>query len=1077
MTRKLQVLAFLLTAAAAAACSNAGSAPASTPGTIQGDSTPSPSPSADPGGTVTPRAVSASVPAATMRVHYHRNDGAYTNWGVYAFSGPAMPSTGWPGNRFLFDTSDADGWGQHVDIALNPAATDFGFLITLPNASNTDATKDCPTDQHAAIIDAATNGQEIWVISGDCTVFQAEPPLTPVHLGNAAVVWLTPDTLVWPGADATATYKMYVAANGGLAGDSAGAISGADAAYDLTVDPAGLPAALKAMFPQYASATVLKAPAAVVTNVKMILTGEIVVVETASTGSVVDGTQVQTAPVLDAVYAAAARQQALGVTFDRRNVPTFKVWAPTAKSVMLNVFADQNATTAATSVNMTLDAASGVWSYTGNAAAARWTDKAYYTFSVQVYSRSANSMVVTNEVTDPYSVSLNGNSVHSLVLNLTDRVVQPEGWPGRLIPTSATPTDSVLYELHIRDFSANTHDTTFRPEHKGKYLAFTDNGSDGVRHLRALADAGLTHLHLLPSFDISSVDELHCVEDPAIPEVTGAAMEAQAAVIATQGTDCFNWGYDPFHYGAPEGSYATDPNDGTVRVKEFRQMVQAIHRLGLRVVMDVVYNHTTSAGQTDNSVLDKIVPGYYYRLDAAGTLENDSCCADTAPEHAMMAKLMIDTLVQWADQYKVDGFRFDLMSFIPLAVMLDARDAVDAVTHRDGRGFTYFYGEGWNFGHVGNDALFVQARQAQLIDTGIGSFNDRIRDAVRGGGPFDSGAAMVTNQGFVSGLCYDNNDGSACSDAQLNDPETGISVLQDRISIGLAGNLANFILRTTPAVVRGRDVDYFGQPTGYTGSPQENIPYVSVHDNETIWDVSQYKHPLSTSPADRARAQVVALSIPLLSQGVPFLHAGDDLLRSKSDDSNSFNSGDYFNRIFWDGSSNNWSVGAPPQNTGNNAANLAQEQVALTNPNAVESQSTILDASAAVQDFLRIRHSTSMFSLTTAAEVNNCVSFPDQALGKVPGLIVMQIGDGVADCGDDKFDSVVVLFNASKTAQAFADPDFVQVSMQLHPVQVHGADRTVTDASFDRRTGTFHVPARTTAVFVEQARPQRRHRR
>ncbi|HYL70570.1 MAG TPA: DUF3372 domain-containing protein, partial [Candidatus Dormibacteraeota bacterium] len=430
-----------------------------------------------------------------------------------------------------------------------------------------------------------------------------------------------------------------------------------------------------------------------------------------------------------------------------------------------------------------------------------------------------------------------------------------------------------------------------------------------------LAAAGLTHVHLLPATDFASIDALSCV-NPAIPASTGNGTAAEQAVRATQHSDCYNWGYDPFHYGAPQASYATDPANGLTRVLEFRQMVQALHHMGLRVVLDVVYNHTSASAEDPHSVLDQIVPGYYQRLDGNGSVENYSCCADTATERTMMAKLMVDTLARWAAQYKIDGFRFDIMSMIPKSAMLQALAAVNAVAAADGRGHTYFYGEGWT-PNAAVSAGIVPAMQANMAGTGIGTFNDRLRDSVRGG-PSDSGAALTAHQGFVNGLCYDLNAADTADCA--GDAGDALFTLQDRISVGLAGNLAGFPLR--PGVT-GAQVDYNGRPTGYTQQPQENVVYAACHDNETLFDISQYKHPPSVSVADAGRAQVVALSLVLLAQGVAFVHGGDDLLRSKSGDSNSFDSGDYFNRIYWDGSANNWSVGLPPQNTGNNAANAA----------------------------------------------------------------------------------------------------------------------------------------------------------
>jgi len=575
-------------------------------------------------------------------------------------------------------------------------------------------------------------------------------------------------------------------------------------------------------------------------------------------------------------------------------------------------------------------------------------------------------------------------------------------------------------------------------------------------------------VHLLPATDFASVDALTCT-NPSIPASTGNGTAAELAVIAAQGTDCYNWGYDPFHYGAPQASYASDPTNGLTRVLEFRQMVEALHATGLRLVLDVVYNHTSASGQDPHSVLDQIVPGYYQRLDGNGAVESFSCCADTATERTMMAKLMIDTLVRWADQYKVDGFRFDTMGLIPKAAMLQALAAVNAVTAKDGRGYTYFYGEGWT-PNSAVSAVITPATQANMAGTGIGTFNDRLRDAVRGGSPFDSGAALTAHQGFINGLCYNPN-GSGTPDCSGDSGDASF-VLQNRISVGLAGNLASFPLR---AGVNGAQVDYNGSPTGYTQQPQENLVYVACHDNETLLDISEYKHLSSISVPDTGRAQVVGLSLVLLAEGVAFVHGADDLLRSKSGDSNSYNSGDYFNRIYWDGSANNnWSVGLPPQNTGNNAANMATLGP-LLNTKPVPDSATIAAVTARFQEFLKIRQSTDLFRLGSAADIDKCVSFPDQGQ-QVHGLIVEQIqGVGCVSATSSGLDSVVVLYNASTSTQSFSLASFNNLTqgtgsgqVSLHPVQLKSSDTTLSGASFtsNATSGTFTVPARTTAVFV-----------
>lgn len=889
---------------------------------------------------------------------------------------------------------------------------------------------------------------------------------SPLAITDAQAVWLDPTTIVWPGANPAGSYRLYYSVNANLAPTTAG-VTGADNTGGDALTIGSLTSAQKSAFPQYASALALTVPAATGAKIGSVLDDQLVVVQYLN-GVPSRATQMQTGPVLDAVYGAAATVP-LGLSFDpSTDAPIFRLWAPTAQSVSLNVYASANATTAS-SLPMQFDAATGVWTYA--AANSAWTNSAYYTFAVQVYSRvaTANGSVVSNTVTDPYSVSLDANGRESMVANLDDAATKPAGWPGPLIATAAVPTGSVIYELHVRDFSSR--DPTVPAADVGKYLAFTDTGSAGMGHLAALAQAGLTHVELLPTANFSSVDEAACTT-PAITPTTGAGMQAEIDVINTQATSCYNWGYDPFHYGAPQGSYSSAPDDGLARVREFRAMIEALHGIGLRVIMDVVYPHTSNSGEDPHSVLDQIVPGYYYRLDANGAVENNSCCSDTAAERTMMAKLMIDTLKVWAGSYKVDGFRFDQMYLIPRAVMSAAASAVNQVTAQDGRGGAVIFGEGWT-APAQVATVLLPSSQLNLGGTGIGSFNDRLRDAVRGGGPADSGNALVAHQGFINGLCYDMNAADTAANPDCSgDASDALFTLQDRIRVGLAGNLADFPLR---AGVTGSSIDYHGSPTGYTQLPQENIVYVSSHDNETLFDVSEYKQPASVSVADAARAQVVGLSLAVLAQGVTFIQGGDDLLRSKSGDSNSYRSEDYFNGIHWDGSTNNWAVGLPPQNTGNNAADAAT-LAPLLNAAPAPGAATILATSTAFQEFLKIRKDTDLFRMTSASAIDSCVSFPD-ATAQIHGLIVERILASGECTSTSGYSSVVVLFNASSAPQSYSIAAYAGLTkgtasgqVYLDPVQAGGGDTVLLGGwnfTSTATAGTFTVPARSTAVFVQ----------
>ena len=310
----------------------------------------------------------------------------------------------------------------------------------------------------------------------------------------------------------------------------------------------------------------------------------------------------------------------------------------------------------------------------------------------------------------------------------------------------------------MRDFSIT--DETVPEAERGTYRAFTRDsaGTDAAaRSSRTPASTPCTCCRRSTSPRSRSAATTQACP-PATSRRSGRhPPSSRRASTAIRDLDGFNWGYDPFHFQAPEGSYAVDPNGGA-RVAEFREMVGALHGMGLQVVLDEVYNHTAASGQGEKSVLDRIVPGYYQRLNAVGNVETSTCCQNVATEHEVAEKLMVDSVVLWAKEYKVDGFRFDLMGHHSKQNMLAVRAALDELTLEadgvDGKA-VYLYGEGWNFGEVANNALFEQATQGQLGGTGIGSFNDRLRDGVHGGSPVDG--ASTFDQGFGTGLGTDPN--------------------------------------------------------------------------------------------------------------------------------------------------------------------------------------------------------------------------------------------------------------------------------------------------------------------------------
>ena len=878
-------------------------------------------------------------------------------------------------------------------------------------------------------------------------------PTIDANLRVAAALWLRRDALAVPGeVPAGWTWRLHHSRGGGLVVDD-GALAGAS--IPLTVDPAGMPPDFVERWPHLAGHRVLRLADPDANDRPLlteILSGQVVAAGYDESGRLSSATGVQLPGVLDDLFGAADR--ALGVSWADA-VPTLAVWAPTAQQVALLItFADSQS-----AVRQPMSrSADGVWSVTGEPG---WAG-ARYLFEVQVYVPAADA-VLTNLVTDPYSVALTTNSAFSVIADLGDAALAPAGWGNFTPPPLAHPVDSAIYELHVRDLSAG--DPGVPPAHRGGYLAVTQPGSAGRAHLRELAAAGLTTVHLLPTFDFSTVDDSRSSwQDPAcdLPALTAAdpaGTAQQECVRAVADRDGFNWGYDPWHYNVPEGSYATDP-EGPVRTLEFRRLIAALGDIGLRVVLDVVYNHTVASGQHPRSVLDRIVPGYYHRLSATGVVENSTCCANTAAEHTMMTKLIVDSVLFWARQYKVAGFRFDLMGHHPKATMLAVRSALDSLTLAadgvDGPSL-YVYGEGWNFGEVANNARFVQATQAEMAGTGIGTFNDRLRDAVRGGGPFDDDPRI---QGFGSGLFTDPNGAAAPPVTQLD----ALLAAQDRIRIGLTGNLRDFpLIDRFGAAVTGAQVLSGGSPTGYTAEPSEVISYVDAHDNETLFDALALKLPVATSMSDRIRMNTLSLACVALGQGPMFWHAGADLLRSKSLDRNSFNSGDWFNRVDWTGQQNTFGSGLPP--AADNQQRWPYHRPVLADPAQRPGVDDIAAAKAGALDLLRLRVSSRLLRLGSAALITQRLSFPGGGPDQLPGVILMVIDDGGTGAApganlDPDRDRLVVVFNATPRWQTVPAPDDRLV---LHPVQRAGLDPIVRLTAV--RDGAITVPPRTVAVL------------
>ena len=975
-----------------------------------------------------------------------------TGDGTYTYSTTALPEGDYE-FKVAIGGSDNENYGQDGTVggANYQFATKANKLVTFTYDSST---------------------HKVAIASADAPV---------AGNGEQRAYWVTSNILAWPTSllpegvtraqvldgSAKLSYELVTAPEGG-AGLSDGAVTGATTTA-LTV-AGDLPAEVTTAHPNLNGYIALKAPIDEAVA-REALTGQIAVAQK-SGESVNAFTGVQIAPVLDSLYAQAATQASYGVNWNEAGNPTFALWAPTAKSVALvswNTSTPSGSDADIPGDGLRTEAVrgdDGRWSVDN--AAGEIHEGAQYLWEVTVYVPETGK-VEKNLVTDPYSVSLTVDSTRSVAVNMNNPSTVPAVWTNSKAPVIQDDAQRSIYELHVRDFSAA--DTSVPEYMRGTYMAFTQFESNGMRHLDELARAGMNTVHLLPTFDIATIPEKRAEQrTPAIPEDAGpASEEQQAAVSAVADQDAYNWGYDPLHWMAPEGSYATSSHqNGGARVREFRSMVGGLHSIGMQVVLDQVYNHTPAAGQSATSVLDRVVPGYYQRLNASGGVETSTCCSNVATENAMSEHLMIDSMIHWAKYYHVDGFRFDLMGHHPAAEMKRAQEALKSLTlEKDGVDGSrlYIYGEGWNFGEVANNALFTQATQGQLDGTGIGAFNDRLRDAVHGGGPFDEDHRVF--QGFGSGAFSDFNDLDTRPESERR---ADYLHRVDLVKLGLAGNLKDYTLTTYDGkTVSGAQLDYNGQGAGFASQPAENVNYVDAHDNETLFDLVTYKMPADAPMENRVRMSLISQASVALSQSPSFWASGTEMLRSKSLDRDSYNSGDYYNAIDWTMHDNGFGHGLPVKSK--NGAAWDHMRPLLENPDLKPSPEQIDTSSEIAMDFLRVRSSSRLFTLGSADLIRSKVTFPNSGEGAVDGTIVMLINDeaGAGSDVDAALDGALVVFNATDKTMTTAVDGLAGRVFKLHEAQANGSDAVVKDASFDAKTGSVTVPARTVAVFTQAA--------
>lgn len=515
----------------------------------------------------------------------------------------------------------------------------------------------------------------------------------------------------------------------------------------------------------------------------------------------------------------------LGTIYNNRKT-TFKIWAPLADSVEVIFYGKDGydyRSDAKEVIKMKYEE-KGVWKL-----------EVKGDLNGEFYNYIIKRSGVSKEVIDPYAKAVGVNGERGMVIDLNQ--TNPIGWDTHTIPKLNSVLDAIIYEVNIRDFTIDNN-SGINNEIKGKFKGFcaepsTNKGKikTGINHLKEL---GVNVIQLLPSFDYKTIDERYFNEEE------------------------YNWGYDPLNYNVPEGSYSTNPYFGEVRIKEFKELIMKLHENGFKVVMDVVFNHTAD---TENSNFNKILPKYYYRENEDGSFSNGSGCGnEIASERAMVRKFILDSLKYWVEEYKIDGFRFDLMGLHDIETMKAIRKELSEDI--------ILYGEGWKAGPstLEDDILTLKENISKFGKLQVGAFSDDIRDSIKGS------VFEAKSGGFING-------GNG---------------FEETIKFGVVASTAH------------KDIDFNKlkySKIPWALEPYQVITYVSAHDNYTLWDKLALVKPLF-SKLDRIKMNKLAAAIILTSQGIPFIHAGDEILRTKKDRNgtlveNSYKSSDYVNKFYW----------------------------------------------------------------------------------------------------------------------------------------------------------------------------------
>ena len=705
--------------------------------------------------------VQAAVSETIVRFHYLRADGDYSKCDVYTW-GDGDAKT------FTF-TDNGDSRGATTDVVLSQSIQELGFIIR-QEAGNWN-TKDPDGDRKVDLSSVSSGIVDVYCVSG------SELKDYEVSYENAVLGLKL--------KDAYASSRTQLTFNFTKEPDAGDEIAVSDFAVNSA---AGTPVEIGSL--DYVSG----------------VSGNLTLAEGESLDYTKDytisfrGTAISLAlpdyfssEEFESQYTYDGND--LGVTVASGST-SFRVWAPTAQKVEVNIYADGSEGTAEMVKEMA-SAEKGTWVLTVDG---DLTGK-YYTYNAYFDGKT------NNDIVDPYARTVGVNGKRGMIVDLGS--TDPDGWAADSRHTYKNLADMQIYEVHVRDFSVNAPDSSDNGiVNKGKYLAFTERGTrsnigvkTGVDHL---VDLGITSVHILPSYDYGSVDETKLDQDQ------------------------YNWGYDPVNYNSPEGSYSTDPYHGEVRVNEYKQMVKGLHDAGIGVIMDVVYNHTYNT----NYCFNQLVPGYFYRPG-----QNTSGCGnDVASERSMVRKFIVDSVKYWAEEYHLDGFRFDLMGILDVDTMNAVRAAVDEVDPT-----IVIYGEGWNMGSKPVKANTKMANYTNAADMpGIAFFSDTIRDLIKGS------VFEATDKGYVNGKTSKYKD------------------------------IVNTVQYTK----------------SWSPSPSQIINYADCHDNFTLWDKIRSSNP-DDSEEDQIRQNLLAAAIVQTAQGIPFMMSGEEFLRTKTREDGTFEHNSY----------------------------------------------------------------------------------------------------------------------------------------------------------------------------------------